>query len=405
MSSTHKITAVPVLDTSAPSDELVLEPEALLAAAAQMTGASHPGDDSFREPLAVILCSLTTEASLSPAGRAGAHGALVGVLARRMLLAADAARHPSILAERIERPLVITGLPRTGTTFLHGLLAQDPDVRVPMQWEVDMPSPPPEAASWATDPRIAQGKALYSQLHAALPDLRKAHPLDADLPAECINMFDVSLRSMVLPSTYSMPTYLEWLLAADPAPAFAIHRRMLQQLQWRGPKRRWVLKTPAYMVYGRGLWEAYPDACVVQTHRDPAKVLPSFSSLMRMFRVLYAQHVDSRALGRESTEMWVRIIERFLAARDSRGANDGVLDIQYRDLVANPMAVVARIYEHFGFELTPQAEGLMRQWLANHPQNKHGRHRYTPEEFGLEAHELRRRFAGYMARFAIPEEP
>jgi len=226
--------------------------------------------------------------------------------------------------------------------------------------------------------------------------------MGAELPAECINIFDISLRTLSFPAIYHVPSYVTWLLAADATPVYSTHRRVLQQLQCRGPKGRWVLKAPAYMAAGHGLWDAYPEACVVQLHRDPAEVFPSLASLLSLFRSLYTDDLRRVTLGAEMIDVWGRSLDHFLAVRDQRPEGREVLDMTYVDLLDDPRKAVARIYERFGLELSPSADERMAAYLASHGQAAHGRHEYTPEQFGLNAGAVRERFASYIDRFAIP---
>jgi hypothetical protein len=381
-----------------------LEKEKLLEAARRATGLSDFGDGDFHAPLARLLRSLEREARLTLLGRIAARSDIVGLLANRLRLEADRRRHPGVAEERIRRPLFIVGLPRTGSTLLHHLLGQDPAGRVARAWEVMEPSPPPEIARPDPDPRIARAAARLRWFDRLAPDFKAIHPLGAELPLECIAIMSASFVSPRFHTTYHVPSYQTWLTGEDLRPAYEFHRRFLQQLQWRTPAGHWVLKAPSHVFGFESLFATYPDAVVVQTHRDPLSVLASVASLTLVLQRVFTDHLDPAEIGLEVTQRWSSGLERAMQARQDGRLDERFLDVRYQDLVRDPMAAVRRIYERFGMTLTREAEGRMEHFLATHPKDQHGSHRYSLGTFGLDARDLAPRFKSYCEYFGLESE-
>jgi hypothetical protein len=246
-----------------------LEAKAMLAAARRRTNWHGFGDDAFREPLRRLLHSIDHEARLNFFGRVAAREDLTRMLCSRLKIERDREQHPDIAKEDIRSPVFITGLPRTGSTLLHGLLAQDPANRVPLHWEVMHPSPPPERATYEVDRRIDVAERQIGWFHRLAPGFRKIHPVSARLPQECTVLLSHSFLSFQFSTSFFVPSYQEWMEAQDLRPAYQIHRQFLQQLQWRCRGERWVLKAPPHLPGLTALSATYPDAVVIMTHRDP----------------------------------------------------------------------------------------------------------------------------------------
>ena len=382
---------------------LGLDATRMLATAIRRTGLRDFGDPSFREPLERLLRSLEREANLNLVGRIAAREDLTGMLVNRLLLERDRARHPEIAHEDIRRPLVITGLPRSGSTFLHGLLAQDPASRVPLHWELRFPSPPPERSTRDTDPRISRAARHIRWFHRLAPEFRKIHPVGARLPEECVVILSHAFLSFEFSSNWFVPTYQSWLEEQDLEPAYRYHRRFLQQLQWRCPGERWLLKAPPHLPGLRALFAVYPDADVIVTHRDPLEVVPSIASLHVVLRRTFSRAVDPLAVGPEVSRMLADDIRRGFAARDAGcAAPERFLDVWYTQLMSDPLAVVRRIYRHFDLALTSEAERRMRDYLAANPKDRHGPHVYSLAQFGLDADVERARYRPYWDRWCTP---
>ena len=381
-----------------------LDEDHLLDAARRATGLTDFGGDGFREGLRRLLSALESEADLTLLGRIAARTDLVGLLTNRLLLEEDRKRIPAIAAERIVAPIFIIGLPRTGSTALHHLLAQDPDTRAPQAWEIMYPSPPTRATD-ETDRRIERAERQLRWLDWLAPDFRSIHPLGARLPLECIAIMSASFLATRFQTTYNVPSYEAWLNAQDMRPAYAFHRRFLQHLQWREPGARWVLKAPSHVFAFDALLETYPDARIVQTHRDPVTAVASVASLSSVLHRAFSRHREATRFGQEVTDRWAEGLERSLELRRTgRVAPQRLVDVHHHELVGDSMEVVRRIYSQFQMPLTPAAETSMRDFLKANPRGQHGRHEYTLDTFGLDAQDLARRFKAYSDHFGVQPE-
>jgi len=317
---------------------------------------------------------------------------------RRLQMVADRKRYPQIARQRIEGPLIVVGLPRSGTTILHALLAQDPASRSPLLWEVSRPSPPPRAESFRTDPRIDLAKAEVERMD---PQFRAMHAIGAELPEECNVIMSSSFMSLSFWAAAGLSHYVDWIMnEADVSFAYDVHREMLQHLQAFNPRARWTLKSPPHLLWMDRLLEAYPDARIVMTHRDPAVTLASNASLIANRRGGSA-YVDLKAVGREQLDIWGEGLRRTMRYRQTGGREAQFCDSHYVDFMRDPIGAVARIYDHFGIELTAEAEAAMRAFLDSNQKDKHGKHHYTAEQFGLDPATLRRELAEYIDTYRI----
>ena len=329
---------------------------------------------------------------------------LLGWLECRLRLTDTRRQHPEIDAERIEAPIFITGLPRTGTSILHDLLGHDPGSRVPLDWEVRYPCPPPEAATYRSDPRIARTEEDLGLWRAIVPEYDAMHELGAEIPVECIQISAHSFRSDELSGRHLVPSYAAWLAGADLVPAYQAHQRMLQLLQWRNPGERWVLKAPSHLGALGPLLAVYPDARIVWTHRDPLTVMASVASILFATAWVRSDAVDpDQVLGWFTGET----CEALLAAGEAvRRQSDPARfhDVVYADLVGDPLATIAGIYDHFGIELGARAEAGIRDATRAKPKGRHGAHRYAFEATGWDAAAERERFRSYQERYGVPSE-
>ena len=376
--------------------------EDLLRTASQRAGLNDFGDLSFFEPLRRLTESLEAEARLTLVGRLAARHDLIRLLANRLRMEEDRKRNPRIAEEQIRRPIIITGLPRTGTTLLHSLLALDPASRVPLTWETMYPSPPPETATYHTDHRIHLADRQISWFHRLVKGFNRIHPISARLPEECLVIFSHSFLSYQFETTHRMPSYLDWLKVQDLRPAYEVHRRFLQHLQWRCPAERWILKAPAHLFDFEAMFYAYPDACVVMTHRDPIEVTASNASLTATLRAAFSDEVDPFEVGPECSQTWAEAISRALQSRDRGCAPaDRFLDLYYLDLLTDPVSAVQKIYARFNLPFPEELKDRIRRFLQQNPKDRFGKHRYSLEEFGLNLEEERRRYSFYRERFRL----
>jgi hypothetical protein len=375
-----------------------LSSESLLAAARKRTGLHDFGGDDFREGLSVLTDALEGEARLTTIGRVAARKRLVGLLETRLLLVEHRRKNPAVKDEQIVKPLFVLGLPRTGTTVLYGMLASNPAMRSPASWEVARPFPPPGRSE---DPkRVAAMDKDLAGFRQIAPGLETIHPLGSRLPQECLALQAPQFASYEFPTTFPVPSYWAWLREQDLTPSYAFEKEFLQHLQSGHAGERWILKTPGHLMWLDTLLHVFPDALLVHTHRNPTAVLASVSSLMYGFRSAMSDSVDKHEVGREQLEAWTWGLQRTMAVRD-RLAPDRVVDVQYDDTVNDPVGTVRRVYEHFGLERTPAVDDGVRAYLAENPRDKHGAHRYTLEEFGLDRDEVETAFAAYRDRFGV----
>jgi len=386
--------------------QLSLAPERLLREASQRTGLDDFGDEgAWRAGLARFCAALEEEAALTPLGRTVARGTILGALENRLRMTDWRRRHPELDAERIERPVIVIGMGRTGTTILHDLLARDPNLRVPLTWEVESPCPPPERASYESDPRIAASDARLARTDALIPSFKSMHPMGALLPQECVSMLSTELASVAFELQFRVPSYTRWLHEeADLAPVYAGHRRWLQLLQWRCPGR-WVLKSPCHLWHLRALLAAYPDALLVQTHRDPLKVLSSLTSLATTLRKMASDAIDPNAIAREWSHLNAIAYEHSVRARTDGWIDPRrVLDLHFTDFVADPFATLRRLYDFAGFAWTESGERDMRAWWEAHPADEHGRHTHRFSDTGLDERSEREKVRRYVEHFGVKEE-
>jgi hypothetical protein len=381
-----------------------LEPESLLAAARRETRLADFGDPAFREGLDVLADSLEREADLSPFGRVVIRAQLVRNLATRLRVVDWAKRQPEVRDERIVRPWVVLGLPRTGTTLLSFLLDLDPLNRSLLAWEADDPVPPPALATVAEDPRIAATAKRLAGSDRLMPWLAAMHPMGATLPTECVTLFMLEFRSLQIETQARVPRYRAWLERADMRPAFAIHRLVLQILQSRLPTERWALKTPQYLWCLPALREAYPDARLVWTHRDPLPVVASVASLNQAFYRTWARSPDPVATGAYWSEHMAEAVARGLAYDQAQAGTAWCHHLRYTELTKDPIGAVEALYAHFGERVGELHRRRMEAWMRDRPQSAFGRHRYDLADFALQADALDGAYAAYRERFAIPRE-
>jgi hypothetical protein len=371
----------------------------LVRRACRSTGLEDFGPGDFTEALERLVTSLENEAALTEIGRLAARWDLGRLLATRLRLEDERRRWPEIAQQEIRRPIFVTGLPRTGTTILHALLAQDPAVRAPLHWECLFPT---VADGAEQERRIRLCARNLAWFHVLNPAMRRIHPLGALLPEECLILTSYSLLSFQFETSHRVPSYQAWLEAMDLRPMYQRHRRLLQHLQFQRPGERWVLKAPAHLFGIDAIRAVYPDAGIVFTHRDPLEVVASNASLHTVLRRSFSDRVDPPAVARENTVRWCEGMRRALAARDDDHANAAsYVDVFYRDLVGDPLAVVGAIYDRLGFPLTAAAERAMRDFLRRNPRDRYGRHEYGLAEFGLDPAEEECRYRSYRERFGV----
>jgi hypothetical protein len=377
----------------------------LLQTAMDNTGLNDFGESDFREPLSLLLQDLEQEAQLSLLGRIMAKTDLVRTLENRLGFVELFKQHPEITEQKIERPIFVVGPPRSGTTIFHDLLVMDPDNRVPLTWETSRPLPPPETATYRTDPRIALAQADLDQVDKLLPEFKKMHPMGAERAQECVTITSCDFTSMIYLVQYFVPHYDRWVVESDMRSALKWHRRFLQVLQWKAPGKRWALKSPQHLWHLQHIHREYPDALFVQTHRDPAKIVISTSNLAAHLQGMASDHADVRKVTQYYAKALAQGYNNTVAYRKSGLLPESqVVDLYFRDFMADQVGTVRRAYDHFGLELPDSAAAGMQTFLDENPANKHGKHEYSLANSGMEESELRALFSDYEAYFNVPRE-
>jgi hypothetical protein len=376
--------------------------DALRMRAERTTGLRWQADAQTDEALDVLTTSIERQAQLSLFGRLVIRARLQGLLTTRLRVAALLAEHPEIKDLPIEPPIVIAGLQRSGTTMLHRLLAADPDMRSVQSWEVVHLLPSTREKPGRPSARMRQTKIAEWGLRYLAPQFFAIHSVEADAPEEDVLLLEYSLLSQVPEAMVHVPDYAEWLAKQDMNGAYAYLKTLLQVLQYQNPRKRWVLKTPAHLEHLDALLAVFPNALIVQTHRDPVRTTASFASMLAHGHAVFSEHVDAPTIARHWLHKNADMVDRALTVRST--SPQSFLDVSYYDLIDDPMTQVERIYSAAGLELTDTIRARMHAHQQSHTQNKHGSHRYTLEEFGLSADEVDAAYANYREYFGIRSE-
>jgi hypothetical protein len=369
----------------------------LHASATRLTGLDDFGDDDYRDGLSVLLDSYARESSLTPAGSKAHRSFLRGALVARLLSEAAWRQHPEHRTVTVERPVFVTGLPRTGTTALHRLLTADPAHQGPELWLTEVPQPRPPRETWDDNPVYAAIRDAYRAHHVTNPEFMGVHYTSADQVEECWQLLRQSMMSVSFECLAYVPAYARWLRNQDWTGAYRRHRRNLQLIGLHDTGRRWVLKNPSHLFALDALLAAYPDALVVQAHRSPRTVIASVCSLTASASAGWSHAFGPDVVGRTQLDLWARGLERFTADRALHGA-ERFVDVHHDDFVADPLRTVEEIYDRLGTPLTGSARGAM---AAAHAESTAGRHRpahrYELADFGLTGEEVDGRFGDYEA--------
>ncbi len=376
----------------------------LVAAAQQQTGLTSLGDKSILEALERLVAALNTEAKLNARGTQSVEANLVATLANRLRVEDYLAKSPQLLDRPVEKPLFVFGLPRTGTTLVINLLSVDPARRCFLRWEAFDSVPPPGPAELHAGPRYEKCQAQTEMSLKYAPHIAAIHYEEADSPTECQFAMSPSFVAQYYDSMYDIPSYHRWFLhEADYLPAFRFHKRFLQLLQAEAGGR-WTLKNPWHPLYLDALTTVYPDAQLVMTHRDPVDVVGSACSLIKAVRPMFSDEVDFEAIGQCLLETFDVMIARTLAYKEKHGW-DSIYDLQYVDVMRDPIGEIKKVYQHFGEPFTAGAQSAMDAFMQANPKGKHGGHSYSLEDYGLNKEQVRARYRDYCERFNIAVKP
>jgi len=382
-----------------------LDENSLLCEAMRVTGCDDFGEDeTWRDGLRVLLKSLEEEAELTLMGRLMARSDILMWLQQRLNVTDILKKHPEILKEEIIAPMVIVGLPRSGTSILFELLWQDSDVGVPLIWEAAYPCPPPEAATYATDPRIEEADKLFTQWGRVAPEFNTMHEMRGDIPSECGLLMAGTFISDHVAAMHQTPSYSMWMYGQDFLPSYEYHKKVLQILQWKNPRKRWLLKAPEHQIHLDTLLQVYPDARIVQTHRDPIKCNASTVSLLgtlyyvRSDKEFDAQMFQNIIMG-EATAGRLELVMQQRA--DGIIKENNIYDSRFQDLMDDPVQCIQNIYNHFNITMRIDTEKKILEYLTQKPKGKFGKHIYEVSESKAKERHF---FERYQAHYNVPNE-
>jgi hypothetical protein len=379
-------------------DRRPLEADALIAEAERRVGHSFASRE-FEIGLRRLLDACEQDADLNLAGRLTLKWDALRLLSNLLRFEAEEARPRE---SAVEAPLFIAGMPRSGTTFLHALLAQDPRNRAPLLWETIEPFPDPRDRR--RDRRIERVEGQLRAFNRMAPGLASVQPLEAALPQECTEITSHVFQSLRFDSTYRTPSYTAWLDGYGHLEAFRFHKRFLQHLQagdlqGRARPRRWVLKCPDHVFAIEAIEAVYPDARFVFVHREPLALVTSLCKLTELLRAPFTRRIDRRDIGADMTERWGLAGERMVAA-SARLPPERLIHVHYAEVTRAPLAVIESIYERFAIDFEPAAQSRISAFVEARPRGGYGVNRYDPSEYGLDPDRLGERFAGYNSVFA-----
>ena len=382
------------------------DPDALIAAATEMTGLSDFGPDYFREALDMICKSAREDLDLNPVGHRNLWFSVLDHLIQRLRFVDLWTRHPEILDEPIDRPIFIVGLPRSGTTFFHQLLSQDESLRIVPFWELLSPLPDHDAAIRPLDdaPLIERAAKNIEGLKVHAPGLLELHQLAVHEADEEIYLLGPAFASMVYEWTYIMPQYAEWYAIHDHTEGYRFFRQVLQTLQWMRGGGRWLLKAPQHMEQIKPLMTAFPDGIFVNTLRDPVTAATSVANVSAYGQRIRTDHPNPHAAGRSCSDIIHRLVNTLLA--DQPENDPRFVDIQFKQLMAEPIAAAKRVRDAAGLKTDAAIEARMRAYVEANKAAKHsGGSEYTPEDFAIDVPALRKRIGGYYERYGVEHDP
>jgi Sulfotransferase family len=382
-----------------------LEPDALMGAVVAETGLGDFGPDDFVPRLDVLCRSLREEARLNDAGLLAQAVLVTGLLRNRLLLEDLVGRHPEILDERVEKPIVICGLPRTGTTHLHNLMSSDPALRSLPYWESMEPvlAEGERPAAGDPDPRWERTEMALSFLDVAMPEFKRMHEMTVDHVHEEIQLLAIDFSTMLFETIAPIPSWRDDYLARDQRPSYAYLKKILQALQWLRGGTRWVLKSPQHLEQFPALRDTFPDATFVVTHRDPVSVTASMLTMIAYSLRLGHDQVDLPWIGDYWSERLRRMLQACVDARDVLPATR-TIDVHFDEFMADDVAMVRRIYELADQPFTPGAHAAMTSFMDHNPRGRHGAVLYDLGQFGLDRVRLREALSFYVDHFGVSEE-
>ncbi|HTX06168.1 MAG TPA: sulfotransferase [Steroidobacteraceae bacterium] len=380
-----------------------LDPQEMLAAALKRAGRTGFDDRSFLHPLQRLIASCNTESDLNALGRNAVKFEIRRSLHNLLEFERRERESPQVLKRPIERPVFITGMPRSGSTFLHRLLVRDPAVAAPLSWRLVHPHPSAAGRVGEIFNRV-KVQAQFYLMRLLAPELNSLHEVAAGEPEECTDITAQVFQSLRYDSVYRVPSYQSWLQRHGHLDAYRFHKRFLQHLEHLEPPgahRRWILKSPDHVFALEDIRVVYPDAVWVFIHRDPVAVLASVARLTEVLRRPFAHRVDLREIGQQVCASWVDGAERMMRTAAN---SDSILHLHYREIISDPQKTASRVFRHCGHGSSREAARRMRKWLGNRANRSHRPRSYDLASFGLDPNTLRARFKPYTDAFDIELE-
>ncbi len=383
----------------------MLDRDSLMQAARNASGLDDFGPDDFEEGFAVLLEAYAKDSRLTELGRQLVHDEIVGDLVGRLQVVEQLKRRPEIRETELERPVFILGLPRSGTTTLHHLLQQDPDSQVLEYWLGVVPKPRPPRESWKDDPDFQRVAEVLRLTYEADPGLRALHDVSADGAGECRFVFRHLFKDDSYDHTAHLPSYRAWFDAQPMDDVYRWYHDVLKLIQHPDSiGKRWILKYPPHIRCLKELFREFPEACVIHTHRDPARVIPSFASLLAHFSAVYEERVDPHEIGELASRLWRERIPQGLRDRRELDRESQFVDLHFREVLADPVGSIVKAFAALELPLSDEAVDRMTAWQAGHQPERHGVHDYDAETYGLDPAALSDAFSEYRAHFDIPAE-
>lgn len=370
--------------------------------AREETGLSDFGDEAYLTSLKFLLKSYDRESKLGEHGRDTVESTIVGALKGRLFSTENIRRNPGCLDREIVKPLFVIGLPRTGTTALHKLLAAAPNTQALEYWLACTPDVRPPREQWKDHPQYIDTVQSLARVYDSLPEYRSIHSMLANEADECRLLFLQDFTGMTFSSNATIPSFEKWVLEQDMVPAYLRYRDNLKLIGAREPEKRWVLKNSAHLWALNALHMVFADACIVHPHRHPLEFIVSTSSLVYRLRAQNEPGISKQEVGLQQLNIWAKIIEiNMQQRRDNPGLN--IIDIDYKDFVAAPVETVKKIYQHFDMPWSPQVEIEVGQWAAENAKDKHGVHEYSMEEYGLTEEMIAENFSSYIDEYELQQ--
>jgi hypothetical protein len=376
--------------------------ETLHEIAIEETGLSDFGDPAYMTGLRVILEALDKACDLNELGKYAAPIKLVNMLKQRLWAEQAFKNKPELADIKIVKPLVITGMVRTGSTALHYLMARDPNRQHLQYWLAENPRPRPPRSEWEKDQNFQNSKNNLDMMYEFSPKLKTIHYMAADWPEECGHLMAQTFTDDFWQCGRKASHYNEWYEQADLVPTYKQHKRMLQLIGSNEPEKPWLLKYPVHLKHLDSFLAVYPDAQIIWTHRDPAAVMSSYVSLIEGFRAMSVEpaSIDRNDILREQMEIWANATERAMAVR-KKYPQAQFYDLYFDDFINDSVSEVKKAYAQFGIEWTPECETALTQWDAENPQNRHGKHGHSMEGLQMSREQVLERFMPYIKHFGI----